>query len=71
VLTTTPMVPFRLEYDGKPAMDLESPLAFPKEGGYSRVLEPTVNCTIIVPANYTGEVLQLCAARRGEMLVRT
>lgn len=68
VLTTTPMVPFRLQYDDS-AVDLESPLDFPAEKTGAAVLEPTVNCTIITPATYTGPVLQLCAARRGDLLV--
>jgi translation elongation factor EF-4 len=63
------MVPFRLAYEGKPAMDLQSPLEFPKDSSYSDVLEPTVNCTIITPEEFTGAVLQLCASRRGDLLV--
>lgn len=70
VLTTTPMVPFRLSYDGKPDVDLSSPHDFPKDKTYSEVLEPTVNCTIITPDRYTGQVLQLCASKRGDLLVR-
>ena len=69
VLTTTPMVPFRLLYDGRPPVDLESPLDFPRERTFADVLEPTVNCTIITPEAYTGAVLQLCSSRRGDLLV--
>lgn len=64
------MVPFRLAFEGKPDVDLSSPHDFPKEKTYTEVLEPTVNCTIITPERYTGQVLQLCASKRGDLLVR-
>lgn len=63
------MVPYRLQLSSGSAKDLESPLDFPKDRSFEDVLEPTVDCTIIVPAAYTGPVLQLCAARRGELKV--
>lgn len=69
VLTTTPMVPYRLLQAGGKYVDLESPLDFPKDKSFEDVEEPTVECTILVPDAYTGAVLQLCAARRGELLV--
>jgi translation elongation factor EF-4 len=70
VLTTTPMVPYRLVMASGKQIDLESPLDFPKDRNFEHVEEPTVDCTILVPETYTGAVLQLCAARRGELLVR-
>ena len=70
VLTTTPMVPYQLQLSGGRTLDLESPLDFPRDRSFEDVLEPTVDCTIIVPAAYTGPVLQLCSSRRGELKVR-
>lgn len=52
-------------------MDLRSALDFPKDRTqYTDVLEPTVNCTIILPGRYQGQVLELCSSRRGDLLVR-
>jgi translation elongation factor EF-4 len=64
------MVPFRLVREKGGPVDLKSALDFPKERSYTDVLEPTVNCTIIVPGRYQGQVLQLCSSRRGDLLVR-
>ena len=65
------MVPFRLQYEGKPDIDLESPLDFPKDNSFTAVQEPTVNCTIITPEAHVGDVLQLCSSRRGDLLEHT
>lgn len=73
VLTTAPMVPYRLHTRGGAVADLESPLDFPKENkqNVEGVEEPTVDCTILVPEAHTGAVLRLCSGRRGDLLVRS
>lgn len=72
VLTTTPMVPYRLKLQNGSVVDLESPLDFPKDARQSveSIEEPTVDCTILVPDAHTGTVMTLCSTRRGDLLVR-
>ena len=72
VLTTPPMVPYRLHMRGGAAVDMQSPLDFPRADrqAVEGVGEPTVDATILAPPAHTGAVLQLCSTRRGDLLVR-
>jgi GTP-binding protein LepA len=40
----------------------------PQPGTYDHVEEPVVRATVITPSEYLGPVLELCQARRGELL---
>lgn len=71
MLTTAPMVPYRVQLQGQDkALDLESPLDFPVTERPESIQEPTVNATIITPEIYIGKVLDLCSTRRGNLIVR-
>lgn len=49
-------------------IEVQNPAQFPTDVRVLRVWEPTVRATIVVPSEYVGSVIQLCASRRGEQL---
>jgi len=72
VLATSPTVPYRLTHaNGKESVvehagDFPVPPAMPP----TRVQEPLVNATIVLPRDLVPAVQQLCIERRGEELTR-
>lgn len=68
VIVTAPTVPARVELPSGESLELQNPSEFPTATKISAVWEPTVRATVVVPAEYVGAVMQLCQARRGEML---
>eukprot|EP00798_Chlamydomonas_sp_ICE-L_P021245 gene21245-28161_t len=68
VITTTPTVPYIVELADGEVIQLERASDFPVEKKLISIMEPTVNASIIVPDTYLGKVIELCQARRGEML---
>ena len=47
---------------------VHNPSEMPQPGTYDHVEEPVVRATVITPSEYLGPVLELCQARRGELL---
>ena len=62
IVVTRPQVEYRV--DGK---IIDSPIDFPATG-YDRVKEPYVECTVITPDNYMGNVFELFESRYGNHL---
>jgi len=68
LIITAPNVVYRLT-DGKGnVQELANPSHFPASTHEFKVEEPYVKSTILVPADYTGSIMQLCQDRRGRML---
>ncbi len=67
LIATAPNVEFHV-IRGDRTIVVHNPSEMPPPGTYDRVEEPVVLATIITPAEYLGAVLELCQARRGEMM---
>jgi GTP-binding protein LepA len=67
LIATAPNVEFHV-IRGDEVVVVHNPSEMPQPGTYDRVEEPVVLATIITPSDYLGAVLELCQARRGEML---
>ena len=70
IIITPPTVPFRIKYkDGKEVV-VTNPAEFPEDDTVRRnvsdLLEPYVLCTLTLPEEYLGPVIELCEANRGE-----
>nr|ATG71177.1 small GTP-binding protein [Callitropsis vietnamensis] len=70
VITTTPTVPYIFEYSDGSKVTVHNPASLSSNPGKNveTCWEPTVMATIILPREYVGGVLTLCADRRGEQL---
>jgi translation factor GUF1, mitochondrial len=66
VIATSPSVLYKikLEHTGE-VIDIENPADFPDPARIAAVMEPVIDATIIVPADYLGAVIQLCQEKRG------
>ncbi len=71
VITTSPTVPYTLEYQDGTRSEIENPTQFPLNVKLAGVWEPTVAATILTPIAYTGAIMQLCQDRRGDMTEHT
>jgi len=73
LVTTAPSVRYRIVLeepgeDGSAEIEVSNPQDLPEPNRIEQILEPTVRSMILTPAEYVGAVMQLCEARRGEML---
>jgi GTP-binding protein LepA len=67
LIATAPNVEFHV-LRGEEVTVVHNPSEMPSPDTYDGVEEPVVLATIIVPSEYLGTVLELCQARRGEMV---
>ena len=67
LIATAPNVEFRI-FEGEEISVVHNPAEMPVPGTFDRIEEPVVFATMLTPADYLGAVLELCQARRGEMV---
>jgi GTP-binding protein LepA len=67
LIATAPNVEFEV-IRGDETIVVHNPSEMPQPGTYDHVEEPVVRATVITPSEYLGPVLELCQARRGELL---
>jgi GTP-binding protein LepA len=65
LLATTPNVSYEVELHGGERVEVHSPAEMPDPASIERILEPYIRATIITPANYVGQIMELCQGRRG------
>ncbi|MDP1792937.1 MAG: translation elongation factor 4, partial [Acidimicrobiales bacterium] len=68
LIATAPSVAYRAHVHGNQILDVSSPAAMPPGGEIEFIEEPMFKITILTPTTYTGTLMELCQARRGEML---
>jgi GTP-binding protein LepA len=68
LIATAPNVEFHVIRGDDGTVVVHNPSEMPQAGTYDRVEEPTVLATVITPSEYLGAVLELCQARRGELV---
>lgn len=65
LITTAPMVIYKVYKTNGEMIDVDNPIKFPNPGEISRIEEPIIKATIIVPNEFVGNVIQLLQGRRG------
>jgi GTP-binding protein LepA len=66
LLATTPNVEYHVYLTNGAMAPVRNPFEMPSESSISRVEEPFVEASILVPAEYVGTVMELCQGRRAE-----
>ncbi len=66
LIATAPSVVYRVFLSDGTVQDLHNPADMPEPVRISRIEEPWIRATILVPQDYLGPVLQLVTERRGE-----
>lgn len=65
LITTAPMVIYKVYRANGEMIEVDNPIKFPNPGEISRIEEPIIKATIIVPNDFVGNVIQLLQGRRG------
>jgi GTP-binding protein LepA len=65
LLATTPNVRYDVELTSGETVDVHSPVEMPDPGLIGEIREPYIRASLITPANYVGQVMELCQQRRG------
>jgi len=68
LISTAPSVIYKIHMTDGRRIDLHNPADFPDVTKIDEIEEPWIKATILVPDDYLGAVLGLCAERRGEQL---
>ena len=71
LLATTPNVEYQLTTTSGDELSVRSPVELPPPTNIASIREPYVRCTILVPADGVGAVMQLCQERRGQYVTMT
>jgi len=71
LLATTPNVEYQLTTTGGEELAVRSPVELPPPTNIASIREPYVRCTILVPTDGVGAVMQLCQERRGQYVTMT
>jgi GTP-binding protein LepA len=66
LLATTPNVEYQLTSTSGEELSVRSPVDLPPPTNIESIREPYVRCTILVPGDGVGAVMQLCQERRGK-----
>jgi GTP-binding protein LepA len=65
LLATTPNVSYQVELTNGDAVEVHSPVEMPDPGVIGEIAEPYIRASVICPAGYVGQVMELCQGRRG------
>jgi GTP-binding protein LepA len=65
LLATTPNVSYEVVLTSGEVAEVHSPVEMPDPGVISEIREPYIRASVICPANYVGQVMELCQSRRG------
>ncbi len=67
LISTAPNVVYRVEMEDGSEHKVTNPSEYP-EGKIAKVFEPMVRATVLSPSDYIGTIMELCQARRGELI---
>ena len=68
LIATVPSVKFLVHLTDGTALEVDNPTRMPPVGQIEMIEEPMVRARIIVPAEYVGNIMQLCQDRRGQFV---
>ena len=67
LIATAPSVEYRVHTTAGEVVDVDNPSDMPEPQKIDFIEEPFFKVTVLLPADYTGTVMDLCQTRRGEM----
>ncbi len=67
LISTAPNVVYRVEMEDGKEHIVTNPSEYP-EGKIDKVYEPVVRATVLSPTDYIGTIMELCQARRGQLI---
>src|SRR5690606_21641890 len=67
LISTAPNVVYQVTMEDGTELQVTNPSEFPS-GKIKEVREPIVRATILAPSEFIGSIMELCQARRGELL---
>ncbi len=65
LLATTPNVAYRVISVTGEEIDVKSPAELPNPSSIEAIYEPYVRCSVLVPPEFVGAIMELCQERRG------
>ncbi len=65
LILTVPSVKYKFTLNNGEKIDVDNPAHFPNPANISKVEEPYIKATILIPERYMGAVMTLCMERRG------
>jgi len=68
LIATAPSVEYRAHQTDGTTVEVHNPSEMPPPQKLERIEEPFLAATVLLPAEYTGTVMELCQSRRGEMV---
>ena len=68
LLATTPNVAYRVISTTGDEMIVKSPAELPNPSNIESIFEPFVRCSVLVPSEYVGSIMELCQERRGSFV---
>jgi GTP-binding protein LepA len=71
LLATTPNVEYHVTTTAQDELLVRSPVDLPPPTNIESIREPYVRCTVLVPGDGVGAVMQLCQERRGNYVTMT
>jgi GTP-binding protein LepA len=68
LIATAPSVAYLAHTTDGSVVEVDNPSAMPPPQQLQSIEEPVLQATVILPAEYTGTVMDLCQSRRGELV---
>jgi GTP-binding protein LepA len=68
LISTAPNVVYRIEMEDGKEITVTNPSEYPSDGKIEKVFEPVVRATVLSPTDYIGVIMELCQARRGQLI---
>ncbi len=68
LIATAPSVAYMAHLTNGQIIEVDNPSAMPAANHVESIEEPFLTTTVLLPAEYTGTVMDLCQTRRGEMV---
>ncbi|MDY7028230.1 MAG: translation elongation factor 4, partial [Spirochaetota bacterium] len=65
IILTAPSVRYRIKMRNGEEREIDNPLEFPDPMNVEFIEEPIIKASIITPAEYLGNIIQLCLEKRG------
>ena len=68
LIITSPGVIYKIEKTNGEILKIDNPADYPSENDIKKTYEPITNAHIYTPANFIGNIIELCQERRGEFI---
>ena len=65
ILATYPSVIYKVYMKSGEVLDIDNPIHLPDPSGIEQIEEPIINCHLMIPSNYIGDVMNLIMSKRG------